>query len=417
MSPREEQPQVPPVRARSSGPLDGIRVVDVTTIILGPYATQLLGDLGADIIKVEPPDGGDLMRYMGPQRNAGMSGIFLNVNRNKRSVVLDLKREEAKEVLRRLVSTADVFIHNMRPQAIARLGFDYPAVAALRPDIVYCAAYGYSARGPYAERPAYDDLIQGVSGLAALGADDDGAPRYARTVLGDKLVGMMAAQAVLAALVHRAGTGEGQAVEVPMFECMAAFLLTEHLCGRAFEPPLGAAANARVVSPHRRPARARDGYICIMPYTDAHWSAFFDIAGRGDLLGDPRFERYAARMRHIDALYAILCEAAAEKTVGEWAALCERARIPWAPVNTLDDLFDDEHLRAVDFFRRSTHPSEGETVLPAPPVAFSATPASIRRPAPRHGEHAAELLAELGYSEDAIARLGASGALGDTTNG
>jgi crotonobetainyl-CoA:carnitine CoA-transferase CaiB-like acyl-CoA transferase len=417
MHPREEQPGTEALGERRNGPLAGVRVVDVTTIILGPYATQLLGDLGADVIKVEPPGAGDLMRHMGPQRNAGMSGIFLNVNRNKRGLVLDLKHREAKDVLRRLIPTADVFVHNMRPQAIARLGFDYPAVAALRPDIVYCAAYGYSVRGPYAERPAYDDLIQGASGLAALGADDDGEPRYARTVLGDKLVGMMAAQAILAALFHRANSGEGQAVEVPMFECMAAFLLTEHLCGRAFEPPLGGAGNARVVSPHRRPARAKDGHICIMPYTDAHWSAFFEIAGRADLRTDPRFERYAARMRNVDTLYAILREAAAEKTVGEWADLCERARIPWAPVNTLDDLFDDEHLRAVDFFRRATHPSEGETVLPAPPVGFSLTPASIRRPAPRHGEHGAELLGELGYSEAAIARLRTSGALGGGADG
>ena len=396
---------------RPTGPLSGIRVIDVTTIVLGPYATQLLGDLGADIIKIEPPGAGDPIRHAGPKRHEGMGGIFLNVNRNKRSVVLDLKRDGAKEALRRLVPTADVFFHNMRPQAIERLGFDYEAVSGLKPDIVYCGAHGYSERGPYADRPAYDDLIQGESGLAVLGADSDGAPRYTPTILVDKLVGLVASQAILGALYHRSRTGEGQKVEVPMFETMAAFMLAEHIHGRAFDPPLGGTGYARVVSPHRKPARARDGYICVLPYTEAQWFAFFEISERPELRSDPRFGDYASRSGNIDALYEAMGQAIAEKTVAEWAELCDEARIPWAPVNTLDDLFEDEHLRAVGFFRRSTHPSEGETVLPEPPVRFSATPASIHRPAPRYGEHGAEVLRELGYTEEEIERLKECGAL------
>ena len=396
---------------RPTGPLSGIRVIDVTTIVLGPYATQLLGDLGADVIKIEAPGAGDPIRHAGPKRNEGMGGIFLNINRNKRSVVLDLKQEGAKEALRRLVPTADVFFHNMRPQAIARLGFDYEAVKVLKPDVVYCGAYGYSEKGPYAAKPAYDDLIQGSSGLAVLGADADGAPRYTPTILVDKVVGLVASQAILGALYHRSRTGEGQKVEVPMFETMAAFMLAEHINGRAFEPPLGSVGYARITSPHRRPARAKDGYICIMPYTEKQWSAFFRISDRAEMLEDPRFSDYASRIKNIDALYAVMGEAIEERTIAAWIELCDRTQIPWAPVNTLDDLFEDEHLQEIGFFHRSAHPSEGETVLTEPTVRFSETPASIHRHAPRHGEHGVEVLKELGYSEDEIDDLEESGAL------
>jgi crotonobetainyl-CoA:carnitine CoA-transferase CaiB-like acyl-CoA transferase len=399
---------------RPTGPLAGVRVLDLTTIILGPYATQMLGDLGADVIKIEAPHAGDLMRHMGPGRNPGMSGIFLNINRNKRGVVLDLKLQPAKQVLRRLIADADVFFHNMRPQAIARLGFDYKNVAALKSDIIYCGAYGYSAKGPYASRPAYDDLIQGVSGLAALGADSDGAPRYAPTVISDKLVGLMSNQAILAALFHRANSGQGQEIEVPMFESVASFLLAEHIGGRAFEPPLAGAGNSRVLSAHRKPVKAKDGYLCILPYTDANWIAFFEISGHPQLASDQRFAKYTERMQNIDALYELMGEAAAQKTVAQWSELCEARQIPWAPVNSLDDLFDDEHLRSVDFFARTSHPSEGDTVLAKLPLNFSATPTSIHRHAPRPGEHNEEVLRELGFSDDELHALRQSGALGDT---
>ena len=397
---------------KPTGPLAGTRVIDITTIILGPYATQLLGDLGADVIKIEAPGAGDPIRHTGPKRNPGMGAIFLNVNRNKRSVVLDLKQEGAKQVLRRLIPTADVFFHNMRPQAIARLGFDYGGVRELRPDIVYCGAYGYSEKGPYGDKPAYDDLIQGASGLAVLEAGADGAPRYTPTILVDKLVGLMASQAMLAALFHRARTGEGQYVEVPMFETMAAFMLAEHIYGRAFDPPIGGTGYARVISPHRKPARAKDGDICILPYTEGQWLAFFDISGRPELAVDTRFKDYASRSSNINDLYAIMGEVIAGKSIAEWAALCDDAQFPWAPVNSLDDLFEDEHLRAVDFFHRSRHPSEGETVLTGPPVRYSATPASIHRHAPRYREQGVEVLRELGYTDDEIANLQRDKALG-----
>ena len=396
----------------TSGPLAGVKVIDATTIVLGPYATQMLGDMGADIIKIEAPGAGDLMRNMGPGRNPGMSGLFLNINRNKRSVVLDLKQQRGKQVLRRLIQGADVFFHNMRAQAIAKLGFDYAAVRKLKQDIVYCGAFGYASSGPYAARPAYDDLIQGVSGAAALSSGQYGSPRYMPTVLTDKLVALMANQAILAALFHRSQTGQGQAVEVPMFESAAAFLLAEHLGGRAFEPPLSDAGNARVLSEHRKPMAASDGYICILPYTDANWAAFFDVSERPELAVDARFAEYVPRMRNIDKLYALMAAAVAQKSVSDWASLCDEAQIPWAPVNTLDDLFEDPHLDAVGFFHRSSHPTEGETVLPTLPTEFSETPTSIRRHAPYHGEHSEEVLAEFGFTTLEVEELKNCGVLG-----
>ena len=298
----------------------------------------MLGDIGANIIKIEAPSSGDLMRHMGPGRNAGMSGIHLNINRNKRILVLDLKQQPAKDVLCRLIKTTDVFFHNMRPQAITKLGFDYAGVAAEKSDIIYCGAYGYGADGPYAARPAYDDLIQGITALAALGAVGGNAPRYMPTVLSDKLVGLMASQAILAALFHRSHSGEGQQIEVPMFETVASFLLTEHICGRAFDPPLANAGNARLLSENRKPAKASDGHICILPYTDANWAAFFEISGRTELASDPRFALYAERMKNIDELYALMGKAVAEKTVAEWSE----------ESGCLDAFFMADHLVALN---------------------------------------------------------------------
>lgn len=326
------------IAEQPTGPLAGVRIVDLTTIILGPYATQMLGDIGANIIKIEAPSSGDLMRHMGPGRNAGMSGIHLNINRNKRILVLDLKQQPAKDVLCRLIKTTDVFFHNMRPQAITKLGFDYAGVAAEKSDIIYCGAYGYGADGPYAARPAYDDLIQGITALAALGAVGGNAPRYMPTVLSDKLVGLMASQAILAALFHRSHSGEGQQIEVPMFETVASFLLTEHICGRAFDPPLANAGNARLLSENRKPAKASDGHICILPYTDANWAAFFEISGRTELASDPRFALYAERMKNIDELYALMGKAVAEKTVAEWSE----------ESGCLDAFFMADHLVALN---------------------------------------------------------------------
>ncbi|GIX49753.1 MAG: CoA transferase [Candidatus Tectimicrobiota bacterium] len=393
------------------GPLHGIRIIDVTTVLLGPYGTQLLGDLGADVIKVEAPPSGDIARNMGTVRRPGMGGIYLNVNRNKRSLALDLKQEAAKEVLRRLIRTADVFVHNMRPQAIERLGFGYAAVAALKPDIIYVGAYGFGQQGPYGTKPAYDDAIQAASGLASLFARQDGTPRYVPTALADKLVGLMLSQAVAMALVHKLRTGEGQFVEVPMFETLVSFLLVEHLNGCAYVPPVGTMGYQRVITAARRPFPTKDGYVCILPYSDTHWRKFFTAVGRPELMDDPRFATYRARIDSVDDLYGFVASVTPQKTTAEWVALCDAAEIPCMPIINLEDLMEDPHLKAVGLFERHRHPSEGETVLVRSPVTFAKSPGTIRRHAPRFGEHSVEIARELGYDEAAIARLLASGAL------
>ncbi len=394
-----------------AGPLAGIRIIDITTIFLGPYATQMLGDMGADVIKIEAPPRGDSTRWLGRARHPGMGGSFLNLNRNKRSLALDLKQDTARDALRRLIATADVMVHNMRAAAIERLGFGYDEVAAIKPDIVYCAAQGYGSAGPYRDRPAYDDALQVESGLAKLFESTAGEPLLVPTIMVDKMVGVMTAQAIALALFHRERTGEGQLVEVPMFETLASFLMVEHIYERAFEPPLGPAGYKRVTTAARKPYRTKDGYACILPYTDRQWRAFFEMVGRAGLADDPRFADYQTRNEHVDALYGLIAEVAPERTTAHWLALCAEAEIPAAPANRIDDLFDDEHLRAVGFFESHDHPSEGATVLARPPIGMSKSPPSIRRAAPRLGEHGPEILAELGYGAEEIETMRESGAL------
>ena len=393
------------------GPLHGIRVIDITTVLLGPYATQILGDMGADVIKVEAPPTGDIARNMGTVRNPGMGGTYLNANRNKRSLALDLKQEAAKEALRRLIPTADVFVHNMRPQAIARLGFDYAAVSALKPDIVYVGAYGFGQDGPYHAKPAYDDAIQAASGLASLFKRQDGQARYVPSTIADKLVGLTVSQAVAMALVHKERTGEGQFVEVPMLETLVAFNLVEHLNGCAYRPPIGTMGYQRVVTPARRPFPTKDGYVCILPYSDKQWRNFFTAVGRPELMDEPRFATYSARVHSVDDLYGFIASVTPEKTTAEWVKICEEAQIPSMPVVDIEDLMDDEHLQAVGMFEKHQHPTEGETVLVRPPVKFAKSPSSIHRHAPRFGEHGAEILRELGYDETTIAAMTVAGAL------
>lgn len=394
-----------------AGPLAGIRIIDITTIFLGPYATQMLGDAGADVIKIEAPPRGDSTRWLGRARHPGMGGPFLNLNRNKRSLALDLKQDVARGALEQLVATADVLVHNMRTNAIERLGFGYGAVADVRPDIVYCAAQGYGSAGPYRDRPAYDDALQVESGLAKLFEETAGQPLLVPTILVDKMVGVMTAQAIALALFHRERTGEGQFVEVPMFETLTSFLMVEHIYERAFVPPLGPAGYKRVTTAARKPYRTRDGYACILPYTDRQWRGFFDIAGRPELAQDPRFADYQTRNEHVDTLYGLIAEVAPERTTAEWLALCADAGIPATAANEIGDLFDDEHLRAVGLFQHHDHPSEGATLLAGPPVVMSKSPASIRRPAPRLGQHGEEILGELGYDDDQIAAMRATGAV------
>ncbi|GIX30150.1 MAG: CoA transferase [Porticoccaceae bacterium] len=374
------------------GPLAGLTVVDLTAMVMGPYATQLMADMGADVIKVEPP-GGDPTRYVSEGIEPGMSGVFVNVNRGKRSLVLDLRQSGDRAALCRLVERADVFIHSMRAQAIARLGFAYADVAALNPRIVYVNCYGYGRRGPRGNRPAYDDTIQAEAGLPAVQERLTGEASYVGTILADKVGGLTAFYATLLALFHRERTGEGQEVEVPMFETMAAFMLVEHADRAIFDPPLGPACYHRAIAPNRRPYRTKDGYISALVYNDKHWQAFVE-AVRPPWAG-PELATLESRARQINRVYGLLAETFRERTTAEWLELLERLEIPAAPLRTPDELFADEHLAAVGFFERLETPS-GAVRFPGVPTHFSRTPGRVQGPAPRLGEHTAEVLAELG---------------------
>jgi crotonobetainyl-CoA:carnitine CoA-transferase CaiB-like acyl-CoA transferase len=398
------------VRDRPAGALAGVRIVDLTTVVLGPYATQMLGDLGADVIKVEGPEG-DTTRHTGPRRNPRMASLFLGTNRNKRSIVLDIKVPAARDVLLRLIDTADVFVHNVRPQKLAKLGFGPDALLARRPRLIYAAIHGWREDGPYGGRPAYDDVIQGFAGVAGLMETLTGEPRYMPTILADKTCGLMAAQAILAALFHRQNTGRGQVVEIPMFETMVSYLMIEHLYGHTFDPPKGDMGYARVLAPWRRPYRTADGRICMLAYTDQQWRRFWQAAGRPEMMDDPRFVDLAARTRHIDDVYRLAGEALAARTSREWLALFEEIEIPAGPVNALADLPNDPHLAAIGFFRHVSHPTEGAIVMPDIPLRFSDSPAEIRRLPPGFGEHGREILSELGLSSADIDALAAAGAL------
>ncbi|WP_289014344.1 CoA transferase [uncultured Methylobacterium sp.] len=396
-----EQGETMPGKA---APLAGVRIVDLTNVIMGPSATHILADLGADVIKVEAPEG-DSFRHYRPSRTPGMGGNFLHLNRNKRSVRLDLKRPEARAALDRLVATADVFVHAMRPDAIRRLGYGYEHVRTVRPDIVYCGAYGFGADGPYAHKAAYDDLIQAGSGLAALQTAAYGEPGYLPTVLCDKIAGQAIANAILAALYQRRCGGGGQAVEVPMFETMVEFNLVEHMVGFAFEPPLGPPGFNRVLSPKRKPYRTQDGYACILPYSDRNWRDFYAYTGRLEFVGDPRFETLSIRVQNIEVLYALVEEEAVKRSTADWVAFCDRVSIPCMPVLSLEELPEDEHLRAVGFFGTAEHPTEGAYRTMRRPVSFSGSTFAISRHAPRLGEHTEEVLREIGLSGTEIEAL------------
>lgn len=382
---------MPPVAG--AGALAGIRVIDLTINVLGPMATQILGDSGADVIKVEAP-GGDPMREMGPTRTAGMAVMYLNFNRNKRSVVLDLKRPEDRRALGALVAGADVFVHNMRLGAAARLGLDAATLRAEHPRLVHAAATGFRPSSEHRDRPAFDDVIQGMSGIAALNGDLTGAPRYTPVALADKLCGHTLASAIVTALFHRERTGEGQEIHVPMLETMLAFNLPEHLWGATLcEPGLGL-GYSRMLSPHRRPYPTADGHICVMAVTDDQWRRLFGALGRPELMHDPRFARLADRVSNIGAAYAVLFEVLPTRSTACWLEALDRADVPCGPVNTIADLLDDPYLAEGGFFHEATHPTEGPLKLLSPPVAFSASPAAIRRLPPKLGEHTEEVLRE-----------------------
>jgi crotonobetainyl-CoA:carnitine CoA-transferase CaiB-like acyl-CoA transferase len=376
-----------------AGALDGIRIVDMTGVGMGPMATQLLGDMGADVVKVESSDG-DVFRHVMPQRHHGMSHAYLNLNRNKRSVVLDAKSEEGRAHLAALIGTADVFVSNLRAPAMRRLGLDPDTLTQRFPRLVCCACYGYSERGPYAGRAAIDDTIQAACGLAWMQGDaGEAEPTYVKSVVADKVVALYVANAITAALFSRERTGLGQAIEVPMFESMVAFMAVEHLAGRTFEPPNGPTGYSRLLNAFRKPFRTRDGYLAVVPYTDGQWRRLFALAGDAALADDPRYRTQASRSRHFGELYAYVETAVARRPGAEWIALLADADIPFAQVNSLDALLDDPHLVATGFWQRSVHPTEGPVVQAGFPIHFSRTPMSVRRHAPSLGEHTASVLA------------------------
>ncbi len=393
-----------------AGPLTGVRIVDLTTVILGPYGTQVLADYGAEVIKVEPPEG-DVIRHAAPLKHSGMGHIFLHHNRNKRSVVLDLKQPEAREALLRLVARADALLHNSRPQAMARLKLSYDDVRAVNERIVYVAAYGYSEQGPYAGRPAYDDLIQGMVAIPSIFAASGGdRPRFVPSAIADRITGLSMAHALTAALYHRERTGKGQSVEVPMFETMAEMILSDHMGGHTFDPPAGPPGYPRMLAPHRAPYKTSDGYICVLVYNDKQWRAFFRVIGCDAMFDDPRFRTQEARSRHIAEVYAFLADELVKRSSADWLATFAAADIPATPLNTLDDLLDDPHLHATGFFRREEHPTEGTLRTMAVPSRWSESQPDHWSPAPRLGEHSAEVLRDAGYSDNEIAAMVASGA-------
>ena len=378
-----------------SGPLAGVRVIDLTAMVMGPYCTQILADMGADVIKVEPPAGDDT-RYVSVGPAPGLSGVFVNVNRGKRSVVLDLRSEPGRAALRALIAGADVFIHSMRAKAITKLGFGYDDVAAINPSIVYTNCYGYGRRGPDRDRPAYDDTIQAECGLPAVQAELTGEANYVATIVADKVAGLTAVYATTMALFHRERTGEGQEVEVAMFETMASFMLVEHANGAMFDPPLGPAIYHRTVAPNRKPYRTKDGYISALIYNDRHWASFINAVQPA--WNTERYATLAARAAEIDTVYALVAQTMAERTTEEWLTLFVDLEIPAAPLNSPQALFDNEQLNAVGFFETVPTP-QGPVRMPGVPTWFSRTPGRIAGPTPGLGADTAAVLAELGLAE------------------
>jgi crotonobetainyl-CoA:carnitine CoA-transferase CaiB-like acyl-CoA transferase len=385
--------------------LQGTRILDFTTIVLGPYATQTLADLGADVIKIESLQG-DLFRTVRPGRSPAMGAGFMNFNRNKRSLAIDLKRPEARGVLERLVGSADVVVHNMRPKAALTLGLAYDQLAAMKPSLVYAFAAGYDQGGPSADEPAYDDIIQAAAGVAALNANEREEPRYLSTILCDKVGGLHLAIAVASAIAHRTRTGLGCCIEAPMFESTVSFLMTEQLGGATFVPPLGPTGYDRLSSPNRKPYRTRDGYVAILPYNTTHWTAFFELIGKPEQAQSQAVQNPVMRSQNVDSLYAMVAAVAPTRTSSEWLELLRSRDIPCARVNSIGDLLVEPHLVATGFFREFDHPTEGRLRDARSPFRLHGEERELPdRPAPCTGADGQAILTEVGFTAEDVSAL------------
>lgn len=390
--------------------LKNITIIDLSSVVLGPFASQLLADLGADVIKVESPEG-DIFRSAGPSKHPKMGAGYLNLNRNKRSLMLNLKVPQGREVLFELVKSADVFMHNMRPDAVKRLGIGYDLLSEINPRLVYCAAVGFGGDGPYANEPAYDDIMQAMSGFASLAQGDSAAPRFAPTVLADKIGGLYTVFGILSGLVQRERTGHGVSIEAPMFESLVSFLLAEHLGGHVFQPALGAMGYSRLTTPYRRPYQTADGYIAVMPYSTKHWVNFLTLIGQEELAQVHWVSDAALRSERIAELYQIIADKMPQKTSSQWLSVLKGLDIPCGPVNTLESLLEDPHLKAIDFFQQVNHPTEGTLLSMKHPVRFIDAETVPDLPAPNLGENSTKILLKAGFDQAAIEKLVASGAL------